>query len=94
MSANTDHFKKRIKHDVPDWKIRNASEQLSERQFIAWAHAMLRGLSNVEISDQMSDAETIVFPSEVQDLLVGAHRRGFAIPGEDYYVRHREKVSA
>lgn len=84
ISESIDHFRKRRKLTLTDMTIEDASWKLTERQFIAWKHAILDGRSNVEISDMMSTADTIIFPSEVQELLNGAMRRGFRIPGEPY----------
>ena len=84
LSQEVDHFRKRKKRTVSDLTIEDASFKLSDRQFVAWKYAMLQGFSNVQISDLLSDAETIVFPSDVNLYLVQAARRGFAVPDEPH----------
>lgn len=82
LSLDVDHFRKRKPRRVSDETVLDASFKLADRQFVAWKYALLQGFSNVQISDLMSDAETIVFPSDVNLLLVQAAKRGFAIPDE------------
>lgn len=95
LSQEIDHYRKRKRRTVSDLTIEDASYKLSDRQFEAWKLAMVHGMSNVEISDTMGDADIVVFPSEVQEALHGAAKRGFAIPGEEYLApRKRAKVAA
>lgn len=84
LSQEVDHFRKRKPRRVSDETVLDASFKLGDRQFVAWKYAMLQGFSNVQISDLMSDAERIVFPSDVNLYLVQAARRGFVIPDEPY----------
>lgn len=82
LSQDVDHFRMRKKRKVSDETVLDASYKLSDRQFIAWKFAMLEGLCNVQISDLMSDAEVVVFPSDVNLMLVQAAKRGFPVPDE------------
>ncbi len=77
-----DNYRKRQKIDISDEMLIRASIVLTPRQFDAWMMATVHGMTDLEISERMSDYARVVLPLDVRYELLGAASRGYTVPGD------------